>query len=317
MTPEPQSQTPIQMDQDAPVVRLDNGLLKLAIRPTLGGKITELRDKDGKQWIWENPNIPLKTTSPGASYDDNWAGGWEELFPNDAQESFGGKDLFDHGEWWNAQWDYSNIADGRGCELKFTTRTLKTECIKKIELSPTKPEVWIRYRITNLEENKIRFLFKQHLAVAVTPHHQIELPGGTAEPVDLNFSTRVADHTPFSWPHGRGKNGSSVDLSRLPSANDKQKEFLYVSELPEGWCGVRDTQTQKSLRLHFDRKVFPHTWLFMTFGGWRDLYTVVLEPCTNKPKGLNEAVAADQCARLEPGETLETDVRAEIIQESS
>jgi hypothetical protein len=75
---------------------------------------------------------------------------------------------------------------------------------------------------------------------------------------------------------------------------------------------VRDTEAGARLRLHFPREVFPYTWLFMTFGGWRDLYTVILEPCTNMPEDLNEAPRQGRCASLAPGATLACAVRVEF-----
>jgi hypothetical protein len=51
----------------------------------------------------------------------------------------------------------------------------------------------------------------------------------------------------------------------------------------------------------------------MTFGGWRGLYTVVLEPCTNLPKDLATACRAGRCASINPGAALETTVVAELL----
>jgi hypothetical protein len=48
--------------------------------------------------------------------------------------------------------------------------------------------------------------------------------------------------------------------------------------------------------------------LFLTYGGWRDCYTAVLEPCTNMPKDLAEAVHAGQSARLDAGDVFHTSV---------
>ena len=49
-------------------------------------------------------------------------------------------------------------------------------------------------------------------------------------------------------------------------------------------------------------------WLFLSYGGWRDIYTAVLEPCTNMPKDLADAVRLGQSARLTPGEEFVTTV---------
>ncbi|MBI4031363.1 MAG: hypothetical protein HY370_06765 [Proteobacteria bacterium] len=187
--------------------------------------------------------------------------------------------------------------------------THNVRCEKQIELAAGSPAISIRYRIENLEPAPLHFLFKQHLAIAATPAHRLELPGGQVTPVDRDFGTRLGSDVPFPWPRGQNHSGETVDLSVLTSPEDRQREFVYVEELPEGWCGVRNHLTGRSLRLEFSRETFPYTWLFMTYGGWRSLYTAVLEPCTNMPKDLDEAFRLGRCARLEPNAFFETSVR--------
>lgn len=192
--------------------------------------------------------------------------------------------------------------------LRLEGGALKTRCEKLIELGADSGQITIRYRIENLEPEPIYFLFKQHLAVAVTPSHRVELPGGMMTPVDLGFSTRLGASGPFSWPQGLDKAGRPVDLSLLPPAKENHREFIYVESLPQGWCGVRDEASGRALRLDFSNEAFPYTWLFATYGGWRDLYTVVLEPCTNMPKDLNEAFRRGRCAELASQSSFETSV---------
>jgi hypothetical protein len=60
--------------------------------------------------------------------------------------------------------------------------------------------------------------------------------------------------------------------------------------------------------MRFDAGSLPYVWLFLTYGGWRDLYTAVLEPCTNMPKDLAEAARLNQSARLDPGAEFATTV---------
>jgi len=297
-------------------ILLENEALQVKVLPELGGKLWELWYKaTSTQWLWHNPNLSLRAVSLGANYDDNWAGGWEELFPNDARGEFMERDLPDHGEWWSQPWRWEVAEDTPervSIRLWHEGVVTKTHCEKWITLEANTARVSIRYYITNLETTPLYFLFKQHLALAVTPTHRLELPGGKVTPVDLGFSTRIGAEGPFDWPIACGKQGENLDLSILPPEREAHREFIYVAELPEGWCGVRDTRTGATLRLNFPREVFPYTWLFMTFGGWRGLYTVVLEPCTNMPKDLNVAFRLRQCAVLHPNQTLECEVNVEL-----
>lgn len=295
-----------------PAFKLSNGLIEAQVLPTLGGKIWSLRQLgSGRDWIWRNPQVPLRSVSTGSNYDENWTGGWEELFPCDAAGNFLGRALPDHGEWWSRAWDWEIRSAQREPEIRMRLecRSLRVSCEKTIALAANRPELTVRYRIENREPETIYFLFKQHLAVAVGPTDRLELPNGQVTAVAREFSTRLGDTGPYAWPIGAGKDGLPVDLSVFPPADQGHREFVYVSDLTEGWCGVRSAGGER-LRLRFPKEIFPHTWLFMTFGGWRGHYVVVLEPCTNKPKDLRAALKAGQCASLPRGGVLECSVTA-------
>ena len=295
-------------------IRLENEFVQADVLPELGGRLWNLLHKPtGRQWLWHNPCVALRTAAPGSSYDDQWAGGWEELFPNDAPGEFMGRNLPDHGEWWSRpwQWQVEDRTDEQvGVRLWRDGAVTRTRCVKRFILADHSSQLSVRYRIANLGAEPLYFLFKQHLAVAVDSDCRLDLPGGKVTPVDLSFSTRIGESGPFPWPTARGKAGETVDLTVLPPVQQAHREFVYVSELPEGWCGVRDLRTGASLKLRFSLRTFPYVWIFMTFGGWRNLYTVVLEPCTNMPKDLKQALGDGRCAVLSPKENLECDVRA-------
>jgi len=89
-----------------------------------------------------------------------------------------------------------------------------------------------------------------------------------------------------------------------------------VSDLPAGWCGIERAGGRERIIFEFPLEVLPFCWLFMAFGGWRDYYTVVLEPCTNMPKDLGAALAAGQCARLDAGGTLDCAVTVRVETDS-
>ena len=112
----------------------------------------------------------------------------------------------------------------------------------------------------------------------------------------------------FEWPIA-SKDGQTVDMRIVPrSFQRSSSEFVYIRDLPEPWCGVEDTRQKASIRMDFDGRALPFVWLFLTYGGWRDAYTAVLEPCTNMPKDLAEAVRSGSPPRLGPGEEFQTTV---------
>jgi hypothetical protein len=127
------------------------------------------------------------------------------------------------------------------------------------------------------------------------------------EPVDPAFSTVLPSGDGFEWPVPLAT-GELVDLRQIPPASSGLQEFVYVRDLPHGWCGVEDSQRCATLRMNFDVNAFPYVWLFLTYGGWRNLYTAVLEPCSNMPKQLADAVRVGQAALLMPGQEFVTTV---------
>jgi hypothetical protein len=252
-------------------------------------------------WIYFDAARRPSTATWFDPYDDVWRGGFEELFPNDAPGDFGGRQLPDHGELWNAPF-----------ELVQSTRdavTLRRECTwvpatfeKHVAISPTNSEVNIEYRISNRSPDPLWYLFKLHPALRLEPGDRLLLPGGTITAVTPEFGTRFGGgHA--TWPHAQDRLGRRIDLSRVPPPEDQSREFIYVADLPDGWCGLERTATGERIVFTFSRDLFPYCWLFLSFGGWKDYYTAVLEPCTNMPKDLRAAKAAGRCAVLGGSET--------------
>jgi hypothetical protein len=291
-------------------VVLENSRIRAVILPELGGRIWELHDlARARQWVWHRDGVALAPAAPGSSYDDVWAGGWEELFPNDAPGEFEGRALFDHGEWWASSWRLVEISGGDTglVRLAIETGSPRTRCIKEVRLGASARKIEISYRIESREPEAFHFLFKLHYAVAITPSSRLRLPGGLVTPVEAGFGTLLREAGPYEWPMA-----GSVDLTRIPARSGTAREFLYVTDLPQGWCGVDDERAGATLRVHYDSEKLPFVWLFLSYGGWRECYTAVLEPCTNLPKDLSQAVRCGTSACLAPGETFSTSVTIEL-----
>lgn len=288
---------------------VENEYLRAVIIPVLGGRVWELEDKvRGRQWVWHREDVTLKASPTGSVYDDVWSGGWEELFPNDAPGRFEGRELPDHGEWWTLPWTVGPTSDGATARVCLTASSsiLKAACTKEFSLQRATPTLSVTYRIQSEELEPFHFLFKQHLPIEVTPDCRLLLPGGEVRPVDPTFGTVSQGAGPFAWPMATRDDGSLTDLRAIPPRSSNTREFLYVTSLPEAWCGVEDRSREASLKMTFDAQTLPFLWLFLSYGGWRNTYTAVLEPCTNMPKDLSEAMRLGQSARLDPGQEFVT-----------
>jgi hypothetical protein len=262
--------------------------------------------------LWENPHLEPTAVLPGISYDDHFTGGWDELFPNDAAGPVGDSVYPDHGELWCRPWDWDAEAgeDEVTVTLRVTAPAAAAKVEKRITIARDSAQVRFRHRIENYGAGALNFLFKMHPALAIDSGDRIDVPGALGELVDPNFSTTKAPRT-FVWPIA--ENGQRRhDFSEVPDF-DGTREFVYVRDLRAGWCALRRVQLDTGIALTFPREIFTSVWLFMTFGGWRGLRTIVLEPCTAYPKDLNAAIAGGTASTLDAGSSMEWESSAVIL----
>ena len=288
---------------------LSNGMAQVSVIPDLGGRIWELRDLvRGVQWIWHRPAFPLVLVAPHSEYDAVWAGGWEELFPNDAPGEFEGRLLPDHGEWWTRRWIVEEVDDGDSPRILLSARmdVCRAVCTKEISLARGSARVDINYSIVSEEPQPFHFLFKQHLPIAISAGCRILLPGGTVQAVDPLFSGVLAADGQSQWPSIARLASGVPDLSHVPTAGIGLQEFVYVADLPSASCGVVDYSKSARITMSWEHSTMRYLWLFMSYGGWRDTFTLVVEPCTNMPKDLVRARELGQAALLRPGERFTT-----------
>ena len=90
-------------------------------------------------WVWKNTHLKDEPVSKYLNYDDNWQGGWEELYPNDAIENFSWGKGLDHGELWSASWNIDFINTH---QVKLSTKNLDSGTVF--------------YKSINIKENTIK-----------------------------------------------------------------------------------------------------------------------------------------------------------------
>jgi hypothetical protein len=294
---------------------LENRSFRIEVVPGQGGRIESIMDRiSGKEWVW-HPDGYEPTDRPlpiGASFDDNWRGGWEEVFPNDAAGPFEGYSLVDHGELWSQPWSIIE-KDSSGIKMSYRCERVPVEVEKTIVLSDSAPSFRLHYLFRSHAERPLPFLFKLHPAIAIEPGDEILLPDCSVEPVSLDFSTLIGRNEKTRFPYGVARSGDQIRLDRILPRGANAQEFYYATGLSEGWAGIRNHRTNTELKFRFDRKDIPNVWIFESFGKWRNHYTLLMEPCTNVPWDLNEALKRRTCAILEPGKKREYHFEVVII----
>lgn len=298
------------------VVRIENDYLQIDILPELGAKIWNLVHRpSGRNLLWHHPQVPPERQAYGAGFDNTWAGGWDELLPNDVPtEVMFGDVLPDHGEFWSqpAQWSIVEAHEA-GVAVRFVHhgRVWRTRFEKTIWLGAGDSHVRVAYRYENQGLTPIDFLWNIHPALAVSPASWLDLPArrGIVDPWSAPAWQTDGD---FGWPYLADRSGRQVDLRAMPPEHTPADLFAYLLDVAAGWYAVTDRAAGIGFGIAFPTHIFPHVWLFRPTGGWRGLYTQLVEISTGYPYRLAEARSAGHCAHLEPGEALEAEITAVV-----
>lgn len=289
---------------------LENRYVRATVLPELGAKVWSLIDKVAdRELLWHNPRVPPRPVHYGAAYDDWFCGGWDELFPNDAPTSVAGEPYPDHGELWSMPftWDVAVEEGAVTLRMQRSGVVTNTSIEKRITLRADAPLLRFGHRMTNHGPKPLDYLWKLHPALNITSNSRIDLPARRVI-VDPGFRDRLGVDA-FTWPHAPTASGT-VDMRQVPPQEAATCDFYYATELDAGWCALTDSATRSGFGLVFDPALFRSVWVFGAYGGWRGLYTAILEPCTGYPYRLEEAIAAGTASRAEVGQTLETEVTA-------
>ncbi|UCB45808.1 MAG: DUF5107 domain-containing protein [Spirochaetota bacterium] len=296
------------------LVRIENEVLCIDVLPELGAKIYSFIYKPSdRNLLWHHPHILPARQPFGASFDDNWSGGWDELIPNDLPaKAPDGALLPDHGEIWSqpTYWEILTSSANR-CEVRFIVhgRVLPTRFEKTICLENRDPFIRIMYSFTNLGTTPIDFLWNIHPALEVTPHTWLDVPAITGM-TDPWREDRFQANRSFRWPYVISHNGEKADLRQIVPKESASADMHYLIDIEEGWYAATDRSSMTGFALTFQKSVFPHVWLFRALGGWRGLYTAILEPSTGFPYDLEAAKSKGTCGHLDEGKTIEAQVIA-------
>jgi hypothetical protein len=280
-------------------VILENEFLRVSTFPELGSKIydvTYLPNQTGV--LWHNPRIPLRKTPFGSKFDDAWAGGWDEIFPNDQESVVGGEKYPDMGEAWSLEWDYS-IRDQRNSASVTTsvmTPITPASITRRLTLEKGARSFRCEYEIENLSGDQIKFIWKVHPAFEVNSRCTIQVPAERAL-VDPRFQHLFEDPS-YDWPFAELRGRGNLDMSRV-DPNAGLCTCQYLIGLDEGRVRFRDELRGLQSTLTFPKEVFNNVWLFLDYGGWRSSYIAAIEPSTGYPHDLAESIRRGRCTTLD------------------
>jgi hypothetical protein len=298
-----------------PGLALEGDHLRLTLFPIAGAKILDLvHRRSGVDLLWKNPRVPLRATYPGPAFDDVWCGGWDELFPTDPACVVDGNSYHDHGDLWHGAWEWDvEHDDGHEATVYLRRYAVALPCLmeKWVTVRRDGLDLRFRHRLTNLGTRREPYTWNLHVAHAIAAGSQIHVPTTRMAVVDPEQSRFGAGCRDVAWPLHGGE-----DLQQVLGRERGLTEWLYASELDEGWCAVVH-QNGVGLRLAFDRSVFRTVWTWGVYGGWRGHHVLLTEPSTGPPGGLAANLAAGTNAWIEAGGVLETEVVASVLERAT
>ncbi|HXI21413.1 MAG TPA: hypothetical protein VNH46_10020 [Gemmatimonadales bacterium] len=301
-----------------PAVALFTDEAELITLPGAAGRITHLRRRAGREWLWRNRALPFRApprdpgSSPTRYVDEFDSGGWDECFPTVGACPLPGAApdapwLPDHGELWSAVWRHDLSTGPTETVWRGAVRcsTVPAEFTRVVTLDhggdPGTATIRFDYRLGALADRPLPFLWSAHPLFGLTPGMQLELPGVARVRVAAVHGRH--DLTPgqeADWPLDGG------DRFTVPApAGWAMKLFATVPAVAR--ARLIDPRRGETLELLWDGEVVPLVGLWLNMGGWSPrgdpYYNLAVEPCHGAPDRLDQAVEDWGLAPfLRPGE---------------
>lgn len=285
------------------VVRVDTGVLSLAVMPQLGGKISSLRDgRSQREWLWRNGRIAYRRVPPSASYVTAAdTGGWDECFPTVAPCAYpsppwAGTALPDHGELWAQEPELFIEEDADEVTLRTHWHgvALPYTFERTLHLPTNSARVRFDYAVTSDADAPIQFIWSAHPLLAVEPGMRLLLPpearfhAWASMPPDL-----LPQAHDLQFPLTVQTSGRDIDLATLPDASVAIALKLWSEPLMEGWAALHAPNGE--LRMRWDAALLPQVGFWLNGGAWAGdggtpYYNLGLEPCIGAQDSLADAV---------------------------
>ena len=294
---------------------LENRHVRVTVLPGLGGKIWSILHKPtDREMLWHNARVPPRPAPYGATYDNWFCGGWDEVFPNDFPVEIDGEAWPDHGEVWALAADWTVVThtdDVISVALEHRGVVNPVRFRKVLTLRRDEPVLHVAYEIANEGSAPFRFHWKSHPALPLGPGARLHLPARRV--IDEPGFGEVFAETEFAWPLAPRADGTTRDLRHAVAPGSGEVQFWYGVDLTAGQAAISYPDEGIGFGLRFDPSALTSVWVFSTAGGWRGLETVILEPCTGHHADLTTALAQGTHHTLAPGTALATTIDAHIL----
>lgn len=320
------------------IVTIENELLSVTVLPEKGADIYSLIFKSrGIDVLWKSPTgLKRRTagveTSAGnsqVSWLDYYEGGWQEIFPNGGNPcSYKGAVLNFHGEASTSAWDYrvlSKTASKISVEFVVNLARSPFTLIRNVTIESKRHSVILEEKVINNAEEEMHFMWGHHPAFGAPflgARSRLQIPARRIETSDAEMTaSRLLPSVSGSWPLLRGRDGAEIDMSVIPTDDQRISELHYISGLEDGWYGITSPEHNFGFGLVWPKEVFPYLWYWLELKGsfgypwYGRSYVMALEPFTSIPgSGLERAIEKGTAALLGPKQSIDARVVATFME---
>lgn len=289
---------------------LDNGILRVAICPGLGGKITSfyLMEKEFELAAQRSS----RRNSGGVSAPDSresfaaYAYGMDDAFPNIESEKIerNGKVFSypDHGEIWKAAFGVETISP-ESVSLCWRSPAFHYRFQKRMRISKNTLE--IQYYIINEGKEAFPCIWTWHGLVRYEQDMELLLPRDLTHYRNV-FEGNVLGKEGQVYP----LHNAVYDFSRMPDPKRCNCAKYYGETATKiGHCGVQYPSEKVVYSLDYDAGLLPYLGVWVTAGGFQGDYNCALEPTNGYYDSIGRAARNRKLPVLEQGEALDFTIR--------
>ncbi len=287
--------------RDFGYIELRGAATRVLVIPSLGGKIAELW-LAGRQWLWQNPLIPMGPPSEGGSYVETAdTGGMDECFPTVGAcrvpgwvKGAGGVELPDHGELWSQEpaVDVRTSADGQMVVCRWQGVRLPYVFERTVRVDRD-GVVHCEYTCRNEGSERLPFVWAAYPQFPLTEQTRVEMTAGTRLRVFARHGIELGEpRSEHQWPFVRG-GARAVDFSQPHEVGRKYACKLFL-DMADGEANLREGS--HVLQFRWNPRDISHFGVWFNKRGWtpfRDeapYLNCALGPSIGAPDTITEAL---------------------------
>lgn len=292
--------------KDVDGILCDTGKLKALYLPKYGGKLVSLKDSEDKEWLAQDENAKYIPPRIGSSYVECEVSGADEMFPTIDPCLWKGKEYPCHGEVCRVEHKVKVHEDS--LEMEYSSADLRYNYKKTI--SPGRNgEIVVKYTVKNTGAEDMPCFWALHLMFAAVEGGEVFVDSDIENTAEIMF-----DDT-----QKYGMRGDIITISKehltSKALNGEAYKFYYLDKLKNGVCGYFDKSIQRGIALEFDSEKIPFLGVWMNNGGFKNMYSAAIEPCTLPFDTPLEAQKRGEALILQPGKEYSFEVCFRVVLE--